>query len=327
MREFLFRAAFIAAASFNFPARRRATIRGGVHRYLGKTPSSQLQPNVRLAASRKAARSPLDRGSLLRYDSKRMRRSAPLIAISLAAFFVWPAHAEGPLQFATEQFFPFQSGGAVAIENTDGAIDIYSWREPRVRLAVLREAYTEPRLHQIEVATESRAQSLAIRTIVPPVHGLFADRSGTVEYTVAVPQTTRLNLSLNNGAITLHDLRGGTAQVALENGRVTASNCYARVQAHSRTGVLELFLPWWENLPAAFDYQISQGRIVVRLAGNARFRVDAQTRDGQIYNEFGLGAARRAGGGETLRRASAPAPPLSLRLRTGGGNIKIDKFR
>jgi len=256
-----------------------------------------------------------------------MHRPALFLGILLASFLVWPARAEDPLQFATEQFFPFQPGRAVEIENTDGAIHVYTWREPRVRLGVLRKAYTEPRLHQIQVATESRAQSLAIRTIIPAVHGLFADRSGTVEYTVTVPERTRLKLSLKNGAITLHDLRGGTTQIALENGRVTASNCYARVQAQSRTGVLELFLPWWENLPAAFDYQISQGRIVVRLASAARFRIDAETRDGQIHNEFGLGPSRRAGGGETLNGPSAPEPPLSLRLRNGGGNIEIDKFR
>src|SRR5690348_886644 len=106
-----------------------------------------------------------------------MRRAVVIFAISLTPFLVTATRAEDPLQFATEQFIPLQPGRAVEIENTDGAIHIYSWREPRIRLAVLRKAYTEPRLHQIQVATESRAQSLGIRTIIPAVHGLFADRS------------------------------------------------------------------------------------------------------------------------------------------------------
>jgi hypothetical protein len=231
---------------------------------------------------------------------------------------------DDPLQGTTEEFFSLVRAGAVILENTDGSIHVYGWNEPRVRLVALRKAYTESRLHEIRVEANAQPASLTVRTNIPAESGLFADRSGTVDYTVTVPETAQLKLKLVNGDVTLQGLRGGSAHIELINGRITALNCFARVQARAVNGVLEVFYEWWENLPAAFDYALQHGKIAARLPGNARFAVDAATANGWIHEGFKFHLPTNVGPGQSLKAATAPGGVVSLGLRTGRGNINLE---
>jgi hypothetical protein len=199
--------------------------------------------------------------------------------------------------------------------------------EPRVPLTALRKAYTESRLHQIRADTRSQPASLTVRTIIPAASDLFADRSGTIDYTVTVPETAQLKLKLVNGDVTLHGLRGGRANIELVNGRIIALNCYARVQARSVNGALEVFYEWWENLRAAFDYTLQHGRIDASLPSEARFAVDAATSNGWIHDGFKFNSPTNVGPGQCLKTASARDALVSLGLRTGGGNISLNVVR
>ena len=274
------------------------------------------------------------RRSLGKFLTTTSRRRGPGAAawsfaslLILVACSAADARADAPLEKQTEQFLPLQPGAAVKLVNIDGAIQVFAWREPRLRLATLRRAYTAARLQQLGLTTETRGNQVIIQTVMPEVHGLFADRSGTIDYTVTVPETTPLRLKLRTGEITLHDLRGGSAQIELGNGRLTAWNCFARVEAHAGTGTMQAFFPWWENLAAAFDYHIGYGRLDLRLPPEARFRIEAETADGGIHDEFGLPVRRETQRGQSLRGATEPDPPLSLGLHIRLGNISIDKLR
>ena len=246
-----------------------------------------------------------------------------IVVVGVAA----SARADEPLEKQTEQFLALRPGAAVTVVNVDGAIEVFAWREPRLRLATRRRAYTAQRLQQLGLTTETQADGVIIRTVMPAVRGLFADRSGTIDYTVTLPEMTPLRLKLKTGEIILHDLRGGSAQIELGNGRITAWNCFARVEAHARTGTLQAFFPRWENLAAAFDYHVGYGRVDVRLAPAARFRIEAETADGGIHDEFGLAVVHETERGQSLHGATAPDPPLSLGLHISLGNISIDKTR
>jgi len=249
------------------------------------------------------------------------------ILIGVLVLSIAGASAEQPLQLQTEQFFSLPLDGSLTIDNTDGSIHVFGWYEPRVRVATLRQAYSEARLHQIRVETSPGPASLAVRTIIPSAHRLFADRSGTVHYTVTAPETAQLSLKLANGEISLQGLRGGHAQVEFVNGRLFLLNCYARVEARSVNGAMDVFFDWWENLPAAIDFFLQHGRIGARLPAAARFRVAARTAQGGIHNGFGFRAATGAGAEQTLGGATAADPPVSLGLLTGGGNISIEAIR
>ncbi len=234
--------------------------------------------------------------------------------------------ADDPLRKETEQFFPLTRDGAITLENGGGSFHIFGWYEPRVRLVALRSAYTAARLEQIRVETKAEPAALDVRTIIPEVSGLFADRSGTVDYTINVPENAHLKLKLGTGEISLQGLRGGRAEIELTNGRVFVVNCFAQVRARSVNGAMDLFFDWWENAPATFDFALQHGRIGARLPANAQFHVDAQTAHGRIGNGFNL-MPKTSGAGQTLEGANAPAAPFAFHFRTGAGNISIDTFR
>ena len=88
---------------------------------------------------------------------------------------------------------------------------------------------------------------------------------------------------------------------------------------------MEAFFEWWENLPANFDYVLDHGRIGLRLPATARFRVNARTGNGFVHQQFRLPDATNVGFGQALEAATGADAPVSLQLRTGGGNISIDR--
>lgn len=249
-----------------------------------------------------------------------------LLVLSLfAAGPVWAI--DDPLRAQTEQFFPLPlRGGAITLDNPSGSIHIYGWYEPRVRLVALRNAYTAPRLAQVQVETETKPAELIVRTIMPPVRGFFADRSGTVDYSLNVPETAHLILRLGDGEVSVQGLRGGRAEIELRNGRIFVTNCFAQVRARSVNGAMDLLNEWWENAPATIDFALQHGRIFARLPAGAQFRVDAQTAHGRIGNGFQL-KPQDTGDGQTLNAATSPTAPAAFHFRTGGGNIGIDSFR
>ncbi|MEO6871974.1 MAG: hypothetical protein ABI233_07115 [Chthoniobacterales bacterium] len=249
-----------------------------------------------------------------------------VIAVCILGAPTQLAQAEEPLHARSEQFFPLPLDGKLNIENLDGSIHVFGWYEPRVRLAAVCNAYTAPRLKQIRVDTKATPDSLTVRTIIRPTHGLFADRSGTVDYILNVPEQAQLTLHVANGEILVQGLRGGSARIELGNGRVFLRNCFARIEAHAVHGAMDVFYEWWENAPAVFHLVLDHGRIGALLPVAARIRVDAATANGQVGNGFGIAIFHTAGPGHMMRGANAPDPPVSFHLRTGGGNISIDSW-
>ena len=237
------------------------------------------------------------------------------------------AQAAPPLQAPSEQFFQLTLDGTIEIENSGGSIHLFGWYQPQVRVATVRKAYSAARLKEIRVESKAEAASLKLRTVIPEAHGLFADRSGTVDYTVNVPERARLKLKMGDGEITLQGLRGAEVEVELQNGRITALNCFAKIRARAPHGVMEAFFEWWENLPATFDYVLGRGRIGVRLPEGAHFEVVAQTGNGRIHQEFHLPDPTDRGAGQVLKARTKGDPTISLGLRTGGGNISLDRSR
>ena len=238
-----------------------------------------------------------------------------------------PSTAAEAVSSQTEQYFDLPLTGSIDLENTDGVIDVVGWYQPRVRVASVRKAYTVARLEQIEIETKLSPNSLSIRTIIPATGGIFADRSGTVGFTLTVPESARLHLKLLNGEVTLQGLRGANAKVELKNGRMTARNCFARIDAQTENGLMELFFNWWENLPASCHYVLGQGKIVAWLPANARFQVAAQTGDGWIQNAFGLRNGVTKDRGQMLQGTTGPNPGISLGMSARHGNIRIDSVR
>jgi hypothetical protein len=98
------------------------------------------------------------------------------------------------LEETFEQFHAIEPTADISIKNGDGVVRVYGSRTNDMRVQAIKRAYTSKRLKQIVVDVSVRPGSVSIETSFPPkpTWGLL-DRSGTIEYTIVVPQTANIS--------------------------------------------------------------------------------------------------------------------------------------
>jgi len=192
-------------------------------------------------------------------------------------------------------------------------------------LQAIKRAYSTKRLKQIVVDVSVQPGTVAIETTFPrePTWGL-RDRSGTVDYTIVVPDTANISrLELANGEISVKEMRGQSVQARLETCQLFMQNCFSTVDVVLGRGTLTLAYEWWEPGKFSVQTKIADGNAWAFLPSDAAFHLIAETVRGKIASDFTTVGEHRAeamtkvdvlvnGGGET-----------EIRMRAPEGNIKV----
>jgi hypothetical protein len=254
------------------------------------------------------------------------RRNLRLIlAASLLSFTGCGSATNRTLEETFEQFYTIEPTADVSIKNRDGVVRVYGSLANDMRVQAIKRAYTPRRLKQIVVDVSVQPGAVSIETNFPPKPswGLF-DRSGTVEYTIVVPQAANISsLELGSGEVLMEGMRGQSLHAQLERGRMLARSCFSNAVFSLGRGTLTLAYEWWE--PGKFSVQanVANGNMLAFLPGAAAFHLVAKTPHGKIVNDFVERDERRAeeissvdtlvhGGGEAV-----------IKLQTTEGNIKV----
>jgi hypothetical protein len=248
-----------------------------------------------------------------------------ILAASLLSFTSCGSATNRTLEETFEQFYRIERTADVSIKNNDGVVRVYGSPANDMRVQAIKRAYTPRQLKQIRVDVSVQPGSVSIETNFPskPNLGLF-DRSGTVEYTIVVPETANISrLESGNGEVLVEGMRGKTVHAHLERGRMLARNCFSNGIFLLGRGTLTLAYEWWE--PGRFTIQanVANGNALAFLPWSAAFHLIAETRHGTISNDFVERDERRAeeiskvdtlvhGGGEG-----------ALKLQATEGNIKV----
>jgi hypothetical protein len=248
--------------------------------------------------------------------------------VSFLLCFTSSVLAEDPLQQKFEGTYPLEQTGTMSVENIDGSIRIYCWNEPEVKLEAIKKAYSTERLSQIAIDVAATPKSLTVKTKFPPPPGWwsFRDRSGTVDYTIIVPQTVKItNMSLANGDLVIEGLRGGSATANLSNGRIAAHNSFGDLYLRVGNGALDIFYDWWEEMLFSIDLAITNGGIRAILPGAAKINLDAKTVNGSITsncekNRFEEGRVK------TLQTSTFGESGPKWKFRSVNGNIRLEAF-
>jgi DUF4097 and DUF4098 domain-containing protein YvlB len=248
-----------------------------------------------------------------------------ILAALLLSFASCGSGSDRTFEETFEQFYTIEPTTDVSIRNRDGIVRVYGSPANEMEVQATKSAYTPKRLKQIGVHVSVHSGSVSIETNFPPkpTWGLF-DRSGTVEYTIVVPQTANiLRLKSGNGEVVVEGMRGQTLNAQLERGRMLARNCFSNAVLSLGRGTLNLTYEWWE--PGRFSIQanVANGTALAFLPGSAAFHLIAETADGNIANDFADRNERHAqeiskvetlfnGGGEAV-----------INLQAGQGDIKV----
>jgi len=233
------------------------------------------------------------------------------------------------LEETFEQFYTIEPTADISIKNRDGVVRVYGSRANDMRVRAIKRAYTPRRLKQIVVDVSVQPGSVSIETNFPPkpTWGL-SDRSGTVEYTIVVPETANISrLELGAGEVLVEGMRGQNLHAQLERGRMLVRSCFSNSVFSLGRGTFTLAYEWWEPGKFSIQANVANGNALASLPDAAAFHLIAETPHGKIINDFT--AETRPDGGvirkidTAIGPASAPAADISV--RAAHGNIRVSK--
>src|SRR5438552_189761 len=217
-----------------------------------------------------------------------IKRTAPSsIALGATLFLLTQsAFAVETVEEVIEQKYAIDSDATLSLNNIDGSIRVYAGDFREISIQAIKRTYTLDRLKQIVVEIKATPKSVVIETIFPPKKsGLsLSDRSGTVEYNLIVPLTTRItNLNLVNGEILVESLRGGSAVAHVVNGWLGAHNCFGDLNLRIENGRLDVTCDWWDNSKFSVKLSSAHGNIRAIIPSDASVGITARTM-GRIAN-------------------------------------------
>ena len=231
-----------------------------------------------------------------------------------------------------ENTYSVPAKARITVKNADGRIQVYGWEENEMKVVAYKRAFTKERLDAIEINVEVTAETVLVDTVYPPAPqgSITADRSGTVDYILLVPQYAALEkLDLANGEMLVEGMRGATINAQVGNGKLLLRNSFSPTQISLTKGIMEIFFSWWEDYGLPIRAEVVDGDLRVALPSASGVTVDATTATGRITNAFAPpreeGEEESAGDERSLSTVIGYESGTVLELRSTSANIRLGK--
>jgi hypothetical protein len=228
------------------------------------------------------------------------------------------------LEEIVEETYQVGPAARLSISNADGTIRIYCADISEIHVHAVKKAYSAARLRKIDINILAQPGAVSIETNYPPKRtwGL-GDRSGTVDYTLVVPQTCVISkLDLTTGEVWVEGLRDGSAHAHLTNGRLFAHNCFGDIDLTVDTGGIDVYYDWWEENKFSINAEIINGSVRAFIPDDASFHLIAEVETGQVVNDFAEKEQRQPGVRKIDKIIGTEAGP-EIRLHARHGNIRV----
>src|SRR5436305_12686628 len=145
-----------------------------------------------------------------------------------SALFANSIGAGEVLEDVVERRFPLDPSGTFSLRAIDGTVEIFGTDSREVKIVAVKKAFSPERLNAIAIRVDARQDVVNIETTPPPApRHHFLDRSGTVEYTINIPQTARIaRVELPNGELVIDGMRGASIAASLGRCQLVTPNCF-----------------------------------------------------------------------------------------------------
>jgi DUF4097 and DUF4098 domain-containing protein YvlB len=226
----------------------------------------------------------------------------------------------------TEEFtFNLSPGGRISLDNINGDIAISGGIHGQVHVIARKKAGTQEYMDGLEIVIKTDDDHISIETRHPKSSGFKwgrgNDSSGSVSYELTVPANVNLDaIETVNGDVNIRGVEG-TVNAETVNGDVEVAGLVADAGLETVNGSIE----------ASFDrlgdgQRVSadtvNGKIVIRLPGDASARVNAETVNGGIdADDFGLEPEKGFVGRDLNGDIGSGGAKLSL--DTVNGSIRV----
>ena len=230
-----------------------------------------------------------------------------------------------PLEQTTDETYTVDPSLKFSIASKAGTIRIYGSDSPQLHVQTIRKAYSVARLEKISARVFVQPESVAITTDFPPTTAWgLSDRSGTVDYTIVLPQTATLQrVELESGEVLVEGIREGAVHARLGSGLMFVRNCFSEANVAVGIGNLTLSYDWWEPIAFRAAVTVRRGNVWTFIPGEAVFRLAAEAPQGRIANDFADKEDRKPEPPRKIDMAVRGGGDASLSIRAENGNIRI----
>jgi hypothetical protein len=230
------------------------------------------------------------------------------------------------LEDVVERRFPLDPSGTFSLRAIDGTVEIFGTDSQEVKIVAVKKAFSPERLNAIAIRVDARQDVVNIETTPPPApRHYFLDRSGTVEYTINIPQTARIaRVELPTGELVIDGMRGASIAANLGSGQLVTHNCFCDQTIHVNQGALNVFFDWMEERPISIEAGIENGNMVARLPTDAGFHLQAVAKEGHVSNDFSP-MENRKGDDSEINEVIGNDATTKLSFRAGEGNIHVSE--
>ena len=178
-----------------------------------------------------------------------------------------------------------------------------AWDQNQVKVDAVKYADTKEGLDEAKIEIDSRNDALSIRTKYPEHDRGWnwngQDRAATVEYTLTVPRTARLDeIKLINGALDVSGV-SGEVRASCINGRLEAKNLAGEARLSTVNGRLDVRFDQLSG--RSVELSSVNGSVDLTIPSDSNAEVEANTVSGGIENDFGLHTNRHSFVGHDLR--------------------------
>jgi len=234
--------------------------------------------------------------------------------------------AENRGQF-TEEFhktYPLATGGRVALDNINGSVHITGWDGNEVKVDAVKYARSKERLDEAKIVIDASKDYISIRTEYPDHNLTFRDddwdNPASVEYTLSVPRTARLDqIKLINGSLDVQGI-AGEVRASCINGHLKASGLAGPVKLSTINNRVEVQFDRLGTSP--LELTSVNGDVLLTLPSDSKAELEASTVHGGISNDFGLRVRNHRIVGHDLHGELAGGGPR-IKLSNVNGRIEI----
>ena len=250
-----------------------------------------------------------------------------LVFAFVSSFMANSLSAGEVLEDVVERRFPLDPSGTFSLRAIDGTVEIFGTDSREVKIVATKKAFSPERLNAIAIRVDARPDAVTVETTPPPTPSHhFSDRSGTVEYTINLPQTARIaRVELPHGELVIDGMRGPSLTANLGTGQLVTHNCFCDQTIHVAQGALNVFFDWQEDRGIAIDAAIEDGNALARIPTEATFQLHALAKRGHVSTDFSPMESRKRGDVSEINEVIGEAPATKLSFRAGDGNIHISE--
>lgn len=251
-------------------------------------------------------------------------KAGALVSVALLFFSL---AASAAVKETEEKSFEVDPGARVSLENINGDISVTGVPGSTVHMVAYKKAGKQEYLDELKVVVSAEADYVRIETRHPKSEGGWFkwgnDSSGSVSYVLEVPYDVNLDsISTVNGDVEIDAVRGMVKGETV-NGSLSASGLEGDVDLETVNGsVLAEFDALGDGQRVSAE--AVNGKIVLRIPGDASARVEAETVNGSINaDDFGLEPEKGFVGRDLSGKIGGGDAKISL--ETVNGSIRIEQ--